>query len=241
MRILDCSLPEPAANLALEEVLLDEVEQGRQPDTLRFWESPCPFVVLGTGQILAQEVHEAQCAEDGVPIMRRCTAGGCVLQGVGSLNYALFLRYETHPAVATLHGSYQHIIGSVCDALATLGITATHEGVSDIALEGRKISGNAQRRRRHALLHHGTLLYHADLSAMKRYLQEPVDRPAYRSSRCHQDFLAQVPATPSALRDALRNAFAPAGRADDCTPQELERAHDLAVTKYQSREWIYRR
>ncbi|MCF6285022.1 MAG: lipoate--protein ligase family protein [Candidatus Hydrogenedentes bacterium] len=241
MRIIDHSCKSPGENLALEEVLLDAVEQGHQPDTLRFWESPSPFVVLGTGQVLAQEVHEDHCTEDGVPIMRRCTAGGCVLQGPGSLNYALFLRYENVPEVATLHGSYRHIIGAVCAALGTLGISAAHEGISDIAIAGRKISGNAQRRRRRALLHHGTLLYQADMNAMSRYLREPDDRPEYRATRRHDEFLTVLDATPDALRDALGDALAPKGFQDTCTEEELRATHQLASEKYDRREWIYRR
>jgi len=241
MRVVEHSCDGPGENLALEEVLLDEVEQGRQPDTLRFWESPVPFVVLGTGQVLSEEVHEAHCLEDGVPIRRRCTAGGCVLQGPGSLNFALSQRYENNPEVATLHGSYRHILGKICAALAELGIAATHEGISDIAIGGRKISGNAQRRRRNALLHHGTVLYRADLAAMSRYLKEPRERPAYRESRSHGDFLTAVPATPQDLREALARAFAPDGFADACSPGERARAQALAAEKYDTRAWTYRR
>ncbi len=241
MRLLDFSFQRPAENLALEEVLLEEVEQGRQPDTLRLWESPTPFVVLGTGQRLAQEVHEDHCEADGIPIMRRCTAGGCVLQGPGSLNYALFLSYERHPDVATLHGSYRHLIGGVCQALATLGIEATHEGISDIALNGRKVSGNAQRRRRRALLHHGTLLYRADMSTMARYLQEPEDRPDYRATRNHADFLTVLNTSAAALRGSIIQQFAPGSPASEVTPEEKLAAVELAERKYDSREWTYRR
>ena len=241
MRILDHSCNSPGENLALEEVLLDEVEQGHQPDTLRFWESPSPFVVLGTGQVLAQEVHEDHCMADGVPILRRCTAGGCVLQGPGSLNYALFLRYENTPEVTTLHGSYRHIIGAVCAALESLGISATHEGISDIAIAGRKISGNAQRRRRRALLHHGTLLYSADMKAMRRYLREPEERPEYRAKRRHDEFLTVLDAAPGALRGALTSTLAPKGFQDTCTKEELHAAQQLALEKYDRRTWVYRR
>ncbi len=241
MRLIGFSFQRPAENLALEEVLLEEVEQGRQPDTLRLWESPSPFVVLGTGQRLAQEVYESHCVADGVPIMRRCTAGGCVLQGPGSLNYALFLSYERHPEVATLHGSYRHLIGRVCEALAGLGIQATHEGISDIALNGRKVSGNAQRRRRRALLHHGTLLYRADVRTMTRYLQEPEDRPDYRATRSHADFLTVLDTSAAALREALVHQFAPDSPRSEPTPEELAAATALATSKYDRREWTHRR
>ena len=91
MRLLDCSFQEPAMNLALDEVLLNDAEEGHSPEVLRFWESPVPFVVLGLTQRLSEEVHEDACARDGIPILRRASGGGCVLQGKGCLNYALVL------------------------------------------------------------------------------------------------------------------------------------------------------
>lgn len=241
MRLVEYSDPEPAVNLALEEVLLDEVEHGRQPDTLRFWESPVPFVVLGAGQELAREVHEGHCTEDGVPIMRRCSAGGCVLQGPGSLNYSLFLTYAAYPDTASLHRSYGFILDRICEALAALGVEAVRAGISDIAAGDRKISGNAQRRRRNALLHHGTLLYRVDTGAMDRYLREPDDRPDYRGPRAHGTFLTAIDRSPEDLSRAVAVAFgapwvpvAPEGG-------ELHRARALASEKYLLPAWIRRR
>jgi lipoate-protein ligase A len=240
MRLIHYSDPDPATNLALEEVLLDEVEQGRQPDTLRFWESPVPFVVLGTAQILSDEVHEEHCLDDGVPIMRRCTAGGCVLQGPGSFNYALYLNYDSFPETASLHASYRFILGKVCAALATLNIEAAHRGISDIAIGGLKISGNAQRRRRRALLHHGTLLYRADTGAISRYIREPADRPDYRGSRPHAEFVTSLPTAPEALAAALSAVFHPTDPSD-VTADEMNRAEVLAREKYTQDHWIRRR
>lgn len=240
MRLIHYSHPDPATNLALEEVLLDEVEQDRQPDTLRFWESPVPFVVLGTAQVLAEEVNEPHCLADGVPIMRRCTAGGCVLQGPGSFNYALYLSYASFPETASLHASYRFILGKVCAALATLGIEASHQGISDIAIGGLKVSGNAQRRRRRALLHHGTLLYRADAASISRYIREPAERPDYRGTRTHGEFVTALPTGPEALMRSIANAF---DARDDELPTvgELEHADALVLEKYRQDTWIRRR
>lgn len=241
MRLIHYSHSDPATNLALEESILDAVEQGHQPDTLRFWECPTRFVVLGTGQVLAEEVHEEHCTADHVPILRRCSAGGCVLQGPGSFNYALFLTYDRFPEVTSLHASYRFILGKVCAALATLGIEARHEGISDIAIEGRKVSGNAQRRRRRALLHHGTLLYEADPDAISRYIREPADRPDYRGGRTHSEFVTTLPATPGALAEAIAAALGSNGPAGSPSPAELQAAETLAVEKYTTESWIRRR
>jgi lipoate-protein ligase A len=241
MRLLDLSFDTPAENLAMDEAVLDAVELGVSPATLRFWECPVRFVVIGSAQTLHKEVNEADCAADGVPVMRRCTAGGCVLQGPGSLNYALMLPYAGFPETRDLHQSYCFILHKMADALASLGILARHEGICDLAVSGMKVSGNAQRRKKHAFLHHGTLLYRADYDGMARYLREPQDRPDYRGGRNHRDFVGELPPAPDVLRDAVRGAFAAEEAAEAATPEELATMRRLLAEKYSTAEWNRRR
>lgn len=228
-------------NLAMDESLLDAAEEGLSGETLRFWEAPTPFVVIGTAQELAKEADEAACAAGGVPILRRASAGGCVLQGPGSLNYALVLIPDQRPETRTLRGSYEYILNALAAAFAARGIEARHEGTCDLAIGGRKVSGNAQKRRRRAFLHHGTLLYQADPAAMARYLREPEDRPDYRGTRTHGDFVATLPLDAEALKAAVRKAFGALDTISSPTPWEMAHAEGLARDKYRSRDWTYRR
>lgn len=241
MRLIDASFDEPALNLALDEVLLDSAESDTMPGTLRFWESPVAFVVLGTGQVLGDEVHETRCASDGVPVLRRCSAGGCVLQGPGCLNYVLALNVARFPEVASLHESYRFILGRLVNAFAVRGIAFTMEGISDLAVGGRKVSGSAQRRRRKAILHHGTLLYRPNLDGMHRYLREPEMRPAYRGTRTHAEFITSIPMSPAALREVVRTAFPGDNGPQDPSPDELDRCRGLVHSKYGLASWNYRR
>ena len=82
---MDYSFDDGARNLALDEVLLREADE--LGEILRFWESPEPFVVLGLTQKIRDEVELERCAELNVPVMRRCSAGGCVVQGPGCINF----------------------------------------------------------------------------------------------------------------------------------------------------------
>src|SRR6202040_1238413 len=91
---LTLRLPTPAANLALDEALLLEAEDGRGGEVLRVWEWPTPAGVLGAGCRLAQDVDEDLCRADAVPILRRASGGGTVLLGRGCLLYSLILSYR---------------------------------------------------------------------------------------------------------------------------------------------------
>ncbi len=240
-RLLDISCGSPDLDLATEEAILDAVETGQSPGTLRFWESPCTFVVAGVGQVLREVVNLDACQADGVPVQRRCSAGGCVLQGPGCLNYALFLSYAQHPEVAQLRPSYAYLLGLLCRAFQAEGIALAPAGISDIAVAGVKVSGHAQKRRRRALLHHGTLLYGMSWEWMARYLPEPRDRPAYRAARRHGEFVANLPLDAAALRGIVRTAFGAPETPSVMTAHEDGLATALAEGKYRDPEWIYRR
>src|SRR5437667_5511798 len=196
MRFLDLTLPTATENLALDEALLLEAEAGRGGEVLRLWEWPHYAVVLGAGCVLADDVDEAACRADGVPILRRASGGGTVLLGPGCLVYSLVLAYDSAPGLGEIRASYCHILGRLVDALGPLLPGVACAGTSDLAIAGLKISGNAQQRKRTHLLHHGTLLYAFDVSRMSRYLKSPPRQPEYRAQREHAQFVRNVPLDP---------------------------------------------
>jgi lipoate-protein ligase A len=178
----------PEQNIAWDDTLLE-----REQETFRFWESPVPVVVLGRSGRPELDVNLPACAAEGVPILRRSSGGGTVLLGPGCLNYALVLSLTTRPELTSVARSYEMILGWVVQAIALPGLEVAG---SDILLDGRKVSGNSQRRTRGWLLHHGTLLYEPmDLSQMERLLHEPVRQPPHRKGKSHAQFLAKLPLT----------------------------------------------
>ena len=182
MQFLDLTLPTAAENLALDEALLLEAETGRGGEVLRLWEWPHYAVVLGAGGVLADDVDEAACRADGVPILRRASGGGTVLLGSGCLCYSLVLSYERGPALREITPSYSYILHRICESLAGLLPDIEPAGTSDLMASGLKFLGNAQQRKRNHLLHHGTLLYDFDLSRIGRYLRLPARNPSTASS-----------------------------------------------------------
>ncbi|MFM1919231.1 MAG: hypothetical protein RLZZ303_865 [Candidatus Hydrogenedentota bacterium] len=240
MRFLNLSRETPAENLALDEALLESAALGHSGDTLRIWESPSRFVVLGTGQCAAEEANLEACMQAGIPVLRRCSAGGCVLQGPGSLNFSLVLLLDAHPEARSLHQSYCIILNRLRDAFRVHGCQLDHAGTSDLSLGGRKVSGNAQRRKREAILHHGTLLHATDYEGMARYLKEPSDRPGYRGDRTHADFVTRLPFSRAELEGIITEAYAPL-TPGELTPAEAGRMRQLAEEKYTQDEWNLRR
>jgi lipoate-protein ligase A len=237
----DVSFDKPNMNLAFDEALLDACEDGSGDECLRFWESPVPFVVLGVSQVKKDEANLDACEHDSVPVLRRCSAGGAVLQGPGCLNYSIVLRYEDHPATESLRGSYCAILGALSESFEASGIPLRIRGTSDLALGDRKVSGSAQKRRRRAFLHHGTFLYAMQDADIARYLREPTLRPEYRGARTHATFVTNLPMQADAIRIAVRRAFHASGLVSPPGESQLKHAMELQRTKYDSKAWIDRR
>jgi lipoate-protein ligase A len=235
MRYLDLTLATPAENLALDEALMLEGEDGAD-EVLRVWEWPAPVVVLGSGCRLIDDVNEDACQADGVPILRRSSGGGTVLWGPGCLLYSLVLRYDRDPARREIRPSYRWILEQIGQAVGLEGIS--QEGISDLTLNGQKFSGNAQQRKQAVLLHHGTVLCGFNLEQVSRYLKPPPRQPDYRRQREHQEFLVNLPLPAAELKPRLRAVWQ-ASVTETSWPQEMVRR--LCQEKYQRPEWTRRR
>jgi lipoate-protein ligase A len=238
MRYLGLTLPTPEENLALDEALLLAAEAGGGGEVLRVWEWTRPAVVLGSGGKVADDVAQDACRADGVPILRRSSGGGTVLLGSGCLLYSLVLDISRSAELSEIRSSYAAILARVARALLPETAGAEVCGVSDLAVGGRKFSGNAQQRKQRHILHHGTLLYGLDLAAVSRYLLPPPRQPEYRAGRPHGEFLMKLPLSGEELTRRLRREW---GADEDSAGWPRDEVARLAAEKYATREWTERR
>ena len=212
MYLLSKSYTTPQDNLDCDEQLLQQVNNGTLTQgVLRIWESPSYFVVLGLSKKADVDVHEAQCKQDNIPILKRCSGGGTVLQGPGCFNYGFILPMSFHADLASLHNTTTYILHTVQRILEPKVPDCALMGISDLAINHVKFSGNAQRRLKHALLFHGTILYNMDLGLVSKYLKEPPVQPDYRNKRPHQRFIQNLPITRTECEGLFTNAHTALG------------------------------
>jgi lipoate-protein ligase A len=253
MRYLDLTLSSPAENLACDEALLDWCESGDGGETLRFWESTELFVVVGYANKVATEVNVAACEARKIPILRRCSGGGTVVQGPGCLNYTLVLPITKDGPLHSIAVANQFIMRRNRAALEMVGRdtpcmphdggqrtarpTIAIRGHTDLAIGGRKFSGNSQRRRKHFLLFHGTFLLNFDLALVGDVLRMPSKQPDYRESRKHTDFLTNINASAEKVKAALQKAW---DAGSPLLDPPLEKIAALARKKYLTIEWNFK-
>jgi lipoate---protein ligase len=225
--------------LAREEALLDYCEENTHPGFLAFWEAQDHFVVLGYGKHLSTEVDEEECKVLGIPILRRASGGGTVLQGPGCLNYTLVLPIDSRPELESITTTNRYIMEKTRAALAPLVVGEVKvEGHTDLTIHGRKFSGNAQRRKRRCLLFHGSFLLTFDLDRIYRTLRMPQQQPDYRASRPHAEFVTNLNIESDDLEKALTSAW----NVTVNTPPQLNaeintRAKALVGAKYGRDDW----
>ncbi len=229
---------DPAYNLALEEFL----HLHRRPacDVFLLWQNE-PTVVIGRHQNTHDEINRAYVEAAGVHVVRRNSGGGTVYHDLGNLNFSFLVDDRE----SGFH--FERFTRPVIRTLAQLGVEAENSGRNDIAVAGRKISGNAQYRRNGRLLHHGTILYDSNLEnlskalnyAPEKYVSRAVASIRARVTNVCEHLPKKIDI--AAFRDLLaKNVIAEY----DIRPDTLDDAERRAILKlrdekYRSWDWNY--
>ena len=238
VQYLETHSQNPYYNLAFEEYVLCHRTQG---DYLLLWQND-NTIVVGQNQNTEAEINRAFVEQHHINVVRRSTGGGAVYHDLGNLNYSFItdvgddgisIRRFTEPVVAALRG---------------LGLNAEASGRNDILVEGRKVSGTAQRRHGGRILHHGTLLFDANPGMVAGALN--VDPEKFRSKSTKsvrsrigniRDFLPndmELPAFWAYLKDALSGGGVTPGA---LSAGELAEVDRLKREKYDTWEWNFGR
>jgi lipoate-protein ligase A len=161
MFILDSPSTDPYFNIAAEEYLLKE-----RDGNYAFIYINAPSIIIGKHQNAYAEINLPWVLENRIPVVRRISGGGTVWHDPGNVNFSFILNGEPGKLV-----DFRHYAGPVMDYLRSLNLPAEFGSRNEILVGGMKISGNAEHVYRSRVLHHGTLLYHADLTALEAALK----------------------------------------------------------------------
>jgi lipoate-protein ligase A len=236
----DLQLSSAAEQLAADEVFLDAAESGAGDEMLWFWEPQEIFVVAGYANQVATEVDVAACAKKNVPIFRRCSGGGAVVQLPGGLNYGLILRIDEHGPTRNITAANQFVMernrAAIEDELKIQNskLKIFVQGHTDLCVGDRKFAGNSQRRRKNFLLFHGTLLLNCELERISELLLMPSLQPDYRAQRRHENFVTNLGVPAEKIKAALAAAW---GAKEKFKHPPQEKISRLAREKYSAPEW----
>jgi lipoate-protein ligase A len=182
-------------NMAIDEAVFRETIKNKKYPTIRFYESNPSAVSIGYFQDAKKEVNIEKCNREGIDIARRITGGKAVFH-CNEITYCVVAEDQEKIFPSDISGTYKVISKCIARGLAYLGIMAyLAEGgrvgageelksccfsvlsKNELLVEGRKICGSAQVRRRGGFLQHGSLLLAFDPEETASLLL-PVRAPA---------------------------------------------------------------
>jgi lipoate-protein ligase A len=241
--------------MAIDEAVLISRIEGSVQNTIRFYRWKPSAVSLGFSQELEREVQVDACKELGIDLVRRPTGGGAVYHdSTGELTYSIVVNLDAVPSDLT--SSYKQLCQGIILACEELGLKAqlsfdeTGRQCPNVTLDGKKISGGAQTRRRRALLQHGTVLLDSNLETMTRILKMgrlnlcmPLKKLESKVTTIRRAL--GKPVSFEKMEDCMRLGFERGLnmklREQDLTATELKLSSELQAKKYQTKNWNFRR
>lgn len=242
-----------AVNVALDQVLTEEVGAGRRPPVLRLWDWSERAVVIGSFQSLVNEVDAQACAELDAVVVRRISGGGAMFMESGNcITYSLCFPQSLVDGMS-FADSYPFLDSWVMEALEKLGVRAGYRPLNDIVSAaqgdgyGRKIGGAAQKRLANGgMLHHVTMSYDIDAERMMRLLRigrEKLSDKGHTSAVRRVDPLrSQTGLARQQIMEVFADTFAQRCGASVASirAHEVERAQQLVAEKFGSQAWTAR-
>lgn len=230
-------LIDPAApgtwNMAVDEALL-QAALSRQECSVRWYQWSAATVSLGYFQDAG--FPAAHPPLRGLPFVRRLSGGGAILHH-HELTYSCAVP-ALHPLAREPHGIYIAVHEQIIATLARFGINVTLRGEThaertgeflcfargdafDVILDGFKVLGSAQRRRKGAILQHGSLV-------LRRSEHAPQFPGLYDLTHGRLDTRQLL----EALANAMGRIFHPTIDYVPLSPADFALADTLARTRY---------
>jgi len=237
MNCLNLISTDPFFNLAAEEYLF----MNRTEDFLILSIND-PSVIIGKHQIAHREADTRFVTENKIPVIRRISGGGTVYHDHGNVNFCFILNSTGGAQV-----DFRKYTQPVIEFLGSLKINAVLEGKNDLKVDGLKISGNAEHIYRERVLHHGTLLFDADLERLRRSLRKDTSGYVTRAIASNPSHVANIIERTTGIKDACEFKGKMLGyflgsegnKKLILTAGELKHIETLAETRYRTWEWNY--
>jgi lipoate-protein ligase A len=266
-RLILSPVADGAANMAMDEAILESVTAGTAPPTLRLyaWQPAC--LSIGYAQPVG-EVDEARLRSQGWGLVRRPTGGRAILH-IDELTYAVVAPSSNRHLEGGVLASYRHLSQGLIAGLQNLGLepevrdadpVSEEQRVDPVCFEvpsayeitvaGRKLIGSAQLRRQGGVLQHGSMPLTGDIGRICLALSFPdeatrlarIDR--LRSRACTIEGLLGHEVEWGEAAGALRLGFCEAlglwFEESEISEAEARRAAELVPERYAHPSWTGR-
>lgn len=225
----------PAFNLATEEYLLNNMTE----DIVYLYRNG-PSVIVGSHQNTLAEINYDYIQTEKTPVVRRLSGGGAVFHDLGNLNFCFITTKEDGK-----ERSFQSFTAPIIAAIQDLGIDAKFTGRNDLTIEDKKFSGNAQYINKSRVLHHGTLLFSANMADLSKALKvNPLkfqDKKVKSVRSRVTNISSHLPEamTIEAFTDYMTKSISKEAIPYTLTEEDCQAIDTLVQDKYANWDWTY--
>jgi len=200
-------------------------------------------VIIGKHQSAHRETDTKFITGHKIPVIRRISGGGTVFHDSGNLNFTFILNSREGKQI-----DFRKYTLPVISFLSSLGIDAKFEGKNDLKVGGLKISGNAEHVYRDRVMHHGTLLFGADIDLMRGSLRKDTAKYITRAVKSNPSPVTNLEPILTGVdnvyefRSLMLDWFLennPGTSTGYISEKETEKIKLLTDTKYRTWEWNY--
>lgn len=250
-RFLDLGIIDPPTSGAVGEVILLARSKKAVPDTLFLYQRDPPACSIGYFQAVENVVDVEECKRLNVDICRRITGGGAIYSDMENLTYNIVVSEDNKKIPQDILKSYEVLCRGVVESLKMLGLDASFKPVNDILVDGRKISGSSQTRRKNVVLHHGTLLVKTDIKTMSKVLRVSKEKMSDKTAKSIEERVINLEAALKKkpdiemIKNLLKRGFEKALDIElipgELSDYEKQLTDKFKREKYSTREWNFRR
>ncbi|MFP4471270.1 MAG: lipoate--protein ligase [Bacteroidales bacterium] len=238
MRCIERNITDPYFNIAAEEYVLKSYDD----DVFMLWRNE-PCIIVGKHQNTLAEINLDFVKQHNIPVVRRISGGGTVFHDLGNINFTFIRNGEPDRLV-----DFRKFTEPIIEVMQKLGIDARFEGRNDLTIGGKKFSGNAEHVHRNRILHHGTLLFSAQLGQLSNALKVDPSKfrdKAVKSVRSRVTNISEHIKEPMEVTDFMKliqqhiDEKYPDARLVSFTEEDIRNIEDLATKKYRTWQWNY--
>lgn len=239
MKYIDWKETDPQKNLAFEEYVFNQMDKDESYFLL--WQND-NAVIVGKHQNTIEEINQEYIKENDIKVVRRLSGGGAVYHDLGNLNFTFIVNEAGQEQF-----DFQSFTRPLVEALKTLGVNAEFNSRNDLAIDGKKFSGNSQYAKRGRILHHGTILFNSNLATIQSALkvkQDKIESKGIKSVKSRVTNIVDYLDEDYTLEDfkaALLKAMFENDNLEMITllEEEIQAIEQLKTEKYATWDWNY--
>ena len=262
-RLIQSGFCDAATNMAVDEALFLSYHENISAPTLRLYGWTPASLSIGCFQNPEKILNLEACEKENMSFVRRPTGGGIIFHDQ-ELTYSLILAQSDIKLCTGIKASFEKITQFLISAYRALGLEAnfakdilkksatektraefcfSRSEEYDILITGKKIGGNAQKRKKNIILQHGSIPFSFDKQRVQKFIKEPRFLETLNiTTLCEQTKKTiNFKDLSKNLIHAFNKNFDVTLKESDLTLEEQKLRDELLEKKYANPEWNLRK